>query len=276
MACLSPSNQAVRNPSRNNLISGRLPIKACMWGRANRAEPQVHSRMSPPQCHCMRLQVQGSNINRTINDKRTIYCGTCFLPQLSRFYVSNFFHNRKHILKARDCKMLIKTDYTSNHVEIPDSFLTDPPAKTPVSKKIDWNSTALPQNKARVAFVVDNVLSPEECKQLLSLAEASVPVEGDASPWIPALIAVGVGLEASAPGYRESDRIIWDQQVIADRVGERIMQAEGVRELLASFPKPAGEGEWKFRRFNERMRFLKYSSGQFFKREYPPFPLACM
>lgn len=167
--------------------------------------------------------------------------------------------------------MFFKTNYTSNPVEIPDSFLTGPPAIPPVSTPIDWASTALSENKGRVAFVVDNVLSPDECKQLLSLAEASVPVEGDDSPWKPALISVGVGLEASAPGYRESDRIIWDQQVIAERIGGRIMQAEGVRKLLASFPKPAGEGLWKFRRINERMRFLKYSPGQFFKREFPDF-----
>lgn len=169
-------------------------------------------------------------------------------------------------------KMFFQTNYTSNDVEIPDSFLTGPPAKAPVSTPIDWASTALPQNKGCVAFVVDNVLSPEECTQLLSLAEASAPVEGDASPWKPALIAVGEGLEASAAGYRESDRIIWDQQVVAGRIGERIMQAEGVRERLASFPRPAAEGKWKFRRINERMRFLKYSPGQFFKREYQTFP----
>lgn len=169
--------------------------------------------------------------------------------------------------------MFFQTNYTSNDIEIPDTFLTGPPAKVPVSNPIDWASTALPQNKGRVAFVVDDVLSPEECKQLLSLAEASVPVEGDASPWKPALVSVGVGLEASAAGYRESDRIIWDQQVVAERIGERIMQAEGVRELLASFPKPAGKGKWKFQRVNERMRFLKYSPGHFFKRECLSFPL---
>ena len=165
--------------------------------------------------------------------------------------------------------MLIQTSYTSNDIEIPDSFLTGPPVKDPIAKPIDWASTDIPQNNGRVAFVVDNVLSPEECKQLLSLAEASVPVQGQDSPWKPALIAVSAGVEAQAPGYRESDRIIWDHQVVADRIGERIMQAQGVREQLASFPEPAGEGVWKFRRVNERMRFLKYTAGQFFKRKSP-------
>lgn len=162
--------------------------------------------------------------------------------------------------------MIVTTDYTSNDVAIPDSFLTGPPSKPVVSTQIDWANTALPENKDRVAFVVDNILSPEECTQLLALAEASVPVEDGASAWKPAMIAVGVGREAPAPGYRESDRIIWNQQVVVDRIGERILQAEGVRELLATFPEPYLGGEWKFRRINERMRFLKYSAGQFFKR----------
>lgn len=163
-------------------------------------------------------------------------------------------------------KMFVSNDYTPNDIAIPDSFLTGPPTTPPVARTIDWEATALPKNKGRVAFVVDNVLSREECAQLIALAEASVPVEGNASPWKPALISVGVGIEASAPGYRESDRIVWDQQEVASRVGERIMAAEGVREKLARFSRP--DGTWKFSRVNERMRFLKYSKGQFFKRRF--------
>ncbi|MBE3045254.1 hypothetical protein IMZ48_22420, partial [Candidatus Bathyarchaeota archaeon] len=62
--------------------------------------------------------------------------------------------------------MFVKTDYTSNDVAIPDTFLTGPPAKPVVSTPIDWANTPLPENKGRVAFVVDNILSQEECAQL--------------------------------------------------------------------------------------------------------------
>ena len=165
--------------------------------------------------------------------------------------------------------MFVSNDYTPNDIAIPDSFLTGPPPTPPVARTIDWETTALPKNKGRVAFVVDNVLSREECAQLIALAEASVRVEGGASPWKPALISVGIGIEASAPGYRESDRIVWDQQEVASRVGERIMAAEGVREKLARFSRP--DGTWKFSRVNERMRFLKYSKGHFFKRRFFSF-----
>jgi hypothetical protein len=82
-------------------------------------------------------------------------------------------------------------------------------------------------------------------------------------------VSLGPGWEAPAPGYRESDRIIWDQQTIVDRLWERCAQAEGLRELLAVIPPDPymRGGKWKFSRFNERMRYLKYTPGQYFKRK---------
>lgn len=167
--------------------------------------------------------------------------------------------------QTRAMSQFVRTEYTSRDVAIPDTFLSGPPSEPVVAKHIDWASSPLPENQGRTALVLDNVLSKEECDVLLSLAESSVPGGDGASPWKPALVNVGVGVETAVPGYRESERIIWDQQVVVDRVWERMAQAEGMRELLAQCPEGAS-GEWRFRRLNERMRFLKYSPGQFFKR----------
>lgn len=171
--------------------------------------------------------------------------------------------------QTRAMGQFVRTEYKSLDVAIPDAFLASPPSEPVVAKHIDWASSPLPENQGRTALVLDNVLSKEECAELLSLAESSVPGEDGASPWKPALVNVGVGVETAAPGYRDSERIIWDQQVVVDRVWERMAQAEGVRELLAKCPEGAS-GEWRFRRLNERMRFLKYSPKQFFKRRLPP------
>ncbi|KAF5558429.1 oxidoreductase containing protein [Fusarium napiforme] len=173
-------------------------------------------------------------------------------------------------LKPRDPSknMLTKVDYTSNDIPIPDDFLSSPPETPIATHPIDFANSPLPQYDGHTAIVLDNVLSPEECKQLLSLAEASVPRPDESSPaWKPALISAGPGWEAPAPGYRESDRIIWNQQTVVDRLWERCMLSEGLRELLAVVPpQPYMKGgKWVFSRFNERMRFLKYSPGQFFK-----------
>ncbi|KAH7011379.1 hypothetical protein EDB80DRAFT_387744 [Ilyonectria destructans] len=164
-------------------------------------------------------------------------------------------------------KAPIQVEYTHNDVPIPDSFLTTPPAKPIACNHIDWAVSPLPENQGRTALLLRNVLSREECKQLIALAEDSVPREAGDSAWRPALVSLGPGWEAPAPGYRESDRIIWNQQTVVDRIWERCAQADGLRELLAVVPPqpPMGGGKWEFSRVNERMRFLKYSPGQYFK-----------
>ncbi|KAH7149132.1 hypothetical protein B0J13DRAFT_297540 [Dactylonectria estremocensis] len=178
--------------------------------------------------------------------------------------------NSSFVVKPRaksQGKAPIQVTYTHNDVPIPDTFLTTPLAKPITTTRIDWASTPLPENEGRVALVLDNVLSQEECKQMIALAEDSVPREVGEEAWRPAMVSLGPGWEAPAPGYRESDRIIWNQQVIVDRLWERCAQSEGLRELLAVVPpqSPMGGGKWEFRRYNERMRFLKYSPGQYFK-----------
>lgn len=180
---------------------------------------------------------------------------------------SSFVIKPRNPSKMEDLPRQVK--YTSSDVVIPDSFLTTPPAAPITSHHIDFASSPLPQYEGHTALILDNVLSPQECRELLSLAEASVPRPEGSSAWRPALVNLGAGWEAPAPGYRESDRIIWDQQTIVDRLWERCAQAEGLRELLAVIPPDPymRGGKWKFSRFNERMRYLKYTPGQYFKRK---------
>ncbi|KAM0213937.1 hypothetical protein ACHAQD_009150 [Fusarium lateritium] len=175
------------------------------------------------------------------------------------------------ILKPRDPlmkNMPVRVDYTSNDVSIPDSFLTSAPPEPVKAQHIDFATSSLPQYKGHTAIVLDNVLTRDECRELISLAEASVPrADESASAWRPAMVSAGPGLESHAPGYRESDRIIWDEQTIVDRLWERCALSEGLRDLLAVAPaQPYMKGgKWVFSRFNNRMRFLKYSPRQFFK-----------
>ncbi len=178
----------------------------------------------------------------------------------------------------------IKSSYSSNAVPIPATFLTATPddAQPITVTQIDWSKTALPENGERYAVILDNVLSPSECAELIRLAEASVPPKNrgaDGSARQPALVNIGNGFELLASDYRNSDRIIWDQQDVADRLWNRCLQAEGLRERLAVIEDdivvlgPSHKGEtkrrWEFQRLNERMRFLKYTNGQFFRRESP-------
>ncbi|KAK0710717.1 hypothetical protein B0H67DRAFT_583275 [Lasiosphaeris hirsuta] len=193
--------------------------------------------------------------------------------------------NRRKRRTADDEEMedgdVVKVDYKALDVPIPDTFLTqDPPDARPVAVKvIDWTKTDLPEYRGRYAAVLDNVMSPSECETLLSLAEDSVSNRGKSGTrtWRPALVNIGGGLETLDKEYRNSDRIIWDNQVIMDRLWARCARADGVEEKLAvvdDLVKPRGRNNkaaprkavrWEFNRFNERMRFLKYEGGQFFR-----------
>jgi hypothetical protein len=187
----------------------------------------------------------------------------------------------------------IQTTYASVPIPIPDSFLTTPPpdAQPITVTPIDFASSPLPEYAGCYAVVLDHVLSPSECATLLSLAEASVPSAEEGSgvlrngpddPWAPALVNVGGGFEVLEQGYRNGERIVWDRQEVVDRLWARCLSAgQGMRERFAEL----GEGEkgiagssvrgerdkWVFVRVNDRMRFLKYGKGGFFRRELPPF-----
>lgn len=183
-------------------------------------------------------------------------------------------------------RLPVKVSYTSKDVDIPDDFLkSQPPDAEPITfKQIDFEKTVLPEYKGLYAVVLDHVLSPSECAKLLELAEASVADENrnkeNGSPWAPALVNVGGGYEAAMLEYRNSDRIIWDEQDVVDRMWARLEKVPQIRESLMTYSlqdrvvlRPSSTSShstvpkrtWDFHRVNKRMRFLKYGKGQFFK-----------
>ncbi|TGJ81492.1 hypothetical protein E0Z10_g7278 [Xylaria hypoxylon] len=176
--------------------------------------------------------------------------------------------------KKNHYQVPVKTVYRSNDVAIPDDFLRSDPADVqPITHDlIDFKTSALPEYEGCYAVVLDNVLSPSECTQLLQLAESSVMDEdkNDGSPWRPALVNVGDGLEVEVPHYRKSDRIIWDNQEIVDRLWTRMAAVPEIQEKLSTLPGISVDTvvqsvKHEFYRVNKRLRFLKYTAGQFFK-----------
>lgn len=167
------------------------------------------------------------------------------------------------------------TKYLSTGVDFPNDFLASPPPQPLVEKPVPFAAAGLPEHQGKLALTIPNVLTPEECTQLLRLAESSVPnVSSGDSPWKPALLRMTPGVEIqSKPGYRESGRIVWCNQTITDRIWERCATVKGLREKLAAVQQQYGksrEGEWHFERMNERMSFLRYEKGQYFKGERRP------
>lgn len=196
----------------------------------------------------------------------------------------------------------IPVKYFSKDVPIPPGFLSlaSPPADArPVTlTTMDWRDTALPEYEGRYAVVLDNAVSPSECQALLGLAESSVDLPrvnefwktpGAQGPWRPAMVNAGAGLEVLDSSYRNSERLVWDCQEVVDRLWARCLRGEVgevLRERLEVLDGARDERivgasrraklwgappqRWEMRKLNERMRFLKYGPGQFFRRELLP------
>jgi hypothetical protein len=144
-------------------------------------------------------------------------------------------------------------------------------SKTPV----DFNNAGLDEYDGLYAVVLDGVLSPQECQTLVRIAEESTIANSSdgTATWERAMVNVGGGMQVMAEETRKCGRIIMDSQEIVDRLWERVRGYIPELFELSNSPDVTGEGPakrreiWRHTRLNERMRFLKYTSGEFFKRK---------
>ncbi|KAE8413821.1 hypothetical protein BDV36DRAFT_267440 [Aspergillus pseudocaelatus] len=160
-------------------------------------------------------------------------------------------------------------------------FLQARPPPTATIKKLDFTKTTppIPAYKNHFAALIDNILTPAECSQLLHLAEQSIRPENSThinpgeTPWDRALLNVGNGKEIKAPGFRNCGRIIYDSPDIADRLLNRLLPflrecdiVQISNQPLVTGAGPATRGEtFKLTRLNEKLRFLKYTGGEYFR-----------
>ena len=145
-------------------------------------------------------------------------------------------------------------------------FLSNPNPQTTISK-IDFARTPIPEYAGFNAFILDHVLSKPECDNLVRAAEATT-----AGVWEKAMVNIGMGKEKLLTDVRDCGRIIWDSQPVVDAIWSRVKALLLPEiEVLRNVPKITGPGParrketWKLSRPNERMRFLRYGAGQYFK-----------
>ncbi|TGO35282.1 hypothetical protein BHYA_0164g00270 [Botrytis hyacinthi] len=198
---------------------------------------------------------------------------------------------------------VVKTNYTSLPVEIPEDFLQPlkNAEKNITVQRIEFEKTALSEYRGAYAVVLDGVLSREECGELIRLAEMSKGGHGNLvgggsgdgdggedeneselkapenNGWTPAMVNAGVGYEFLSTEYRNSDRIIWDEKEVVSRLWKRVLQGKGIKEDIAVLEGKRWEGlaslglrsgeRWvgTEQGINERMRFLRYGAGQYFR-----------
>ena len=146
-------------------------------------------------------------------------------------------------------------------------FLLQPTEITKVV--VDFKTTDLPEYKGLYATVLDNVFTEQACHTLINMAESTTHGE-----WEEAMVNIGNGKQRTIKDTRDCGRIIWDDSDMVATIWARIK--DQVPEILTLKNQshitgygPVRRNEtWKMSRLNERMRFLKYQEGQYFRRKY--------
>lgn len=167
---------------------------------------------------------------------------------------------------------------------IPQGFLRGPPPSNATVHKIDFEKTnpPVPAFKNRFAAVIDNLLSEEECNDLLRFAQESILPENETSEnasnepnqiWERAMINIGGGRQILSVDSRNCGRIIFDSPDLAQRILDRLMpyMKEWDLEHITNMPLATGlrpvqrKESFHLSRLNERMRFLRYEGGDYFR-----------
>ncbi|KAI1339217.1 oxidoreductase domain-containing protein [Xylariaceae sp. FL0016] len=155
--------------------------------------------------------------------------------------------------------------------ELPDDFLSEP-AENLTASKVDFTQTQLPEHAMCYACVIDNALTPSECRILIDAAEARASASSSGA-WGRATVNVGQGHQALYEENRKCGRVIWPSQDLADRFWKRIEALPEVQEILRLEERPRVTGfgpykrkeVWKLSRANDYLRFLKYEGGGYFR-----------
>ncbi|EED15885.1 conserved hypothetical protein [Talaromyces stipitatus ATCC 10500] len=149
-------------------------------------------------------------------------------------------------------------------------FLPAQPPHHVTSSIIDFTATTppIPEYEDCFAAVIDNFMTEAECNELLSLAEQSTTEPGK---WERAMINAGNGKQVMVTDTRNCGRIMFDSPEIADRLLARLkpfFERWNMVKLQNQLPVTGIAGRknvYNLTRLNERLRFLKYVGGEYFK-----------
>ncbi|KAJ9655987.1 hypothetical protein H2198_005240 [Neophaeococcomyces mojaviensis] len=145
--------------------------------------------------------------------------------------------------------------------------LSQKPPSTCRAETIDFEQVGLTHYKGKFAVLIHDLLSAEECKELLEAAE-----EASGFKWEGAMVNVGNGRQEMMTDVRLCDRILWDASQLVDVLGARIKPF--LPENVVTLKDCAGitgagpvkrKETYQMTRLNERLRFLKYGRGMYFR-----------
>lgn len=185
---------------------------------------------------------------------------------ISRIVYSQVFYSKPYRASIRYTATMAST----KKFELGEGFL-DGPAPNLTRRNVNWKKGGLPEYDHLWAVVLDGVLSQEECDMLVAAAEATTD-----GKWERAMVNVGGGRQAMYEDVRNCGRIIWDSRDLVAKLWARIEASVPEVHRLQNWADVTGDGPvkrkevWNVTRLNERMRFLKYTGGEYFKGEPVP------
>ncbi|KAL2003097.1 hypothetical protein VTN02DRAFT_5041 [Thermoascus thermophilus] len=155
---------------------------------------------------------------------------------------------------------------------LPAGFLPPPAPKGAAMRRIDFTKTnpPIPEYKDYFAVMIDGVLSESECAELIRAAEASIitPESPNNPTWPRATIDDVISIE-----NRNCGRISFDTPLLAQKILDRLTPflTEAGIDTIHNQPLITGMGAkrrgevFHLSRLNERLRFLKYEGGEYFR-----------
>ncbi|THC95169.1 hypothetical protein EYZ11_005372 [Aspergillus tanneri] len=159
---------------------------------------------------------------------------------------------------------------------MPDSepFLTPQAPAGVQCHKIDFAATDPPLHKYKDFFaaMIDNIFTPTECEDLIRQAETSTLTPTSPTPtWERAMINIGNGKQALATDTRNCGRIMYDSPGLAKKLLDRLMPSlrefglDRIDNQLRVTGLAGRNKIYHLTRLNERLRFLKYEGGEYFR-----------
>lgn len=126
--------------------------------------------------------------------------------------------------------------------------------------KVDFVSAGLPEYKGCYAIVMDSLFSKPELSAVLAQAEAF-------SPWEVAQVNAGQHAFTNT-AYRNGQRIIYDSFELSEEIFKKVRPHLSDIEEITQTTFIKGQKvtqKWRMVRLNERLRFLRYPEGGFFR-----------
>lgn len=150
--------------------------------------------------------------------------------------------------------------------------LRRPSPSTCRAEPVDFKALGFSEHEGAFALLIHDLLTPEECDEIRHAAESVAQGRWDA-----ALINAG-GQMVMASGIRHCDRIMWDNPELAKALLARLRPHIPTNiQTLESSPQITSDdpvwssGTWRISRLNDRLRFLRYRPGMYFRQHSDGF-----